>query len=258
MRHFAALVVVAVLASTAWTQQSDAPVLVRPRDGRMIAQRPMAQQDLKPYVVPAGTKVPLRLESGISTKTAKVGDGVYAQTTFPVAIDGKMMIPAGTYVQGKISKITRPGRVKGRAELLFNFTTLVFPNGYTVALPGSVNSLDSEKAGTKDAEGTIQQGSEKGKDVGTIASTASTGAVIGGLSAGGKGAGIGAGIGGATGLAISMLTRGSDVHLPAGTTVEMVINRPIELDSTRVGGRMMMMQRWTVPPPEPPPAAEQE
>lgn len=243
MRNFVALLLLAVV-SVAYGQ-SDAPVLVRPRDMSKVEQNPEpAAKQMRPWVVPSGTRVPLRLQSGISTKTAHVGDGVYARTEFPVAIDGKMMIPVGTYVQGKISKIVRPGRVKGRAELQFNFTTLIFPSGYTVTLPGSVDSLDSEKAQTKDAEGTIQQEGEKGKDIGTVASTGATGAVIGGIAGGGKGAGIGAGIGGATGLAIAMLSRGSDVHLPAGTTVEMVINRPVELDSTRVGvGRNLLLQR---------------
>lgn len=244
MRYIALIAVIAI-ATVVLAQESDtAPVLVRPRDMSKVSQMPGADKDVTPYIVPAGTRVPLRLQSGISTKTARVGDGVYAQTQFPVAIDNKMMIPAGTYVQGKISKVTRPGRVKGRAEVLFNFTTLVYPSGYTVSLPGSVDTLDSENASTKDAEGTIQQRGEKGKDVATVASTGATGAVIGAATGGGKGAGIGAGIGGATGLAIAMLSRGSDVHLPAGTTVEMVINRDLELDPALIGGRNpMMLQR---------------
>ncbi len=249
MRYFAIIAVIAI-ATVASAQEADsAPVLVRPRDVSRVAQAPAANQDMEPYIVPAGTKVPLRLQSGISTKTARVGDSVYARTEFPIAIDNKMMIPSGTYVQGKISKITRPGRVKGRAEVLFNFTKLVYPSGYTVSLPGSVDTLDSERASTKDAEGTIQQSGEKGKDVGTVVSSGATGAVIGGLAAGGKGAGIGAGIGGATGLAIAMLTRGSDVHLPAGTALEMIINRDLELDATRIGpGGTMMFQRGNFRP----------
>jgi len=70
--------------------------------------------------------------------------------------------------------------------------------------------------------------------VGTVASTAGTGAVVGGLSRGGKGAAIGAGIGGAAGAAIAILSRGNDVKLDAGTTIEMVIQRPVELDPSRV------------------------
>jgi hypothetical protein len=67
-----------------------------------------------------------------------------------------------------------------------------------------------------------------------VASTAGTGAVIGGLSHGGKGALVGAGIGGAVGTAIALLSRGNDVKLDAGTTVEMVIQREVPLDASRI------------------------
>jgi hypothetical protein len=50
--------------------------------------------------VPEGTKIPLRLENAISTKSARPGDGVYLRTVFPVTVDNTMVIPVGTYVQG--------------------------------------------------------------------------------------------------------------------------------------------------------------
>jgi type IV secretion system protein VirB10 len=86
----------------------------------------------------------------------------------------------------------------------------------------------------KGEEGTIRQDSQTGQKVGTVASTAGTGAVIGGLSRGGKGAAIGAGIGGAVGTAIALLSRGNDVRLEPGTTIEMIIQRPIEIDPSRI------------------------
>lgn len=189
-------------------------------------------------VVPAGTKVPVALKHAISTKSARDGDSVYAETTFPVVQNNRVLIPAGTYVQGKISHVKRPGRIKGRAEVLIHFTTLIYPSGYTVLLPGSVeNAPGVDKTSVKDQEGTIRADSQTGEKVGTVASTAGTGAVIGGLSRGGKGAAIGAGIGGAAGAAIAMLSRGNDVKLDAGTTIEMVIQRPVDLDAARVGGK---------------------
>ena len=185
--------------------------------------------------IPAGTKVPLSLTQAISTKTAKEGDSVYCQTAFPIVQDGRVLIPAGTYVQGKISHVQRAGRIKGRAEVLMHFTTLIYPNGYTVMLPGSVENMPgAEKTSMKGPEGTVRQDSQTGQKVGTIASTAGTGAVVGGLSQGGKGALIGAGIGGAVGTAIGMLTRGNDVRLQNGTSIEMVIQRPVTVDASRV------------------------
>jgi type IV secretion system protein VirB10 len=193
------------------------------------------EADVRTASIPAGTKVPLALKQAISTKSAKEGDPVYAETTFPFVVNDHIIIPAGTYVQGRISHVRRPGRVKGRAELLMHFTSMIYPSGYTVILPGSVDNMPgADKTSMKDSEGTIRQDGQKGKDIGQIASTASTGAIIGGVTNGGKGAAIGAGGGSALGLAIALLSRGNDVRLEPGTSIEMVIQREITVDSSRI------------------------
>src|SRR5207245_11605508 len=92
----------------------------------------------KHLTIPAGTKVLLVLKQALSTKNGRDGDPVYAQTTFPVVTNDRVVIPAGTYVQGKISNVKRAGRLKGRAEVLMHFTTLIYPRGYTVKLPGGL------------------------------------------------------------------------------------------------------------------------
>jgi|SRR5437762_634984 len=185
--------------------------------------------------IPAGTKVPLALKQSISTKNAREGDSVYAVTTFPVVFNDRIVIPAGTYVQGKISRVKRGGRIKGRAEVLMHFSTLIYPSGYTVVLPGAVENVPgAEKTSMKDEEGTIRQDSQTGEKAKTVATAAGTGAVIGGLSNGVKGGLIGAGVGGGVGTAIGMLTRGNDVRMDAGTTLEMVIQREVPLDASRV------------------------
>ena len=147
--------------------------------------------------VPAGTRIPLVLKHAISTKSVRPGDPVYLQTNFPVAQDNRILIPSGTYVQGVVDSIKRPGRVSGRAELLMHFTTLIFPNGYTVTMPGAVEGVPgADNSKVKDKEGTIEANSQKGKDATTVAQTTGAGAAVGALAAGGKGAGIGAGAGG--------------------------------------------------------------
>jgi len=186
-------------------------------------------------MIPAGTKVPLVLKHAISTKGAQEGDPVYAETNFPVVLNDHVLIPAGTYVQGKITHVQRAGRIQGRAEVQMHFTTLIYPSGYTVMLPGSLENVPgADKTKMKGEEGTIQQDGQTGEKIGTVASTAGTGAVIGGLSRGGKGALVGGGIGGAVGTAIALLTRGNDVKLESGTTVEMVIQREVALDGSRI------------------------
>jgi hypothetical protein len=186
-------------------------------------------------VIPAGTKLPVVLKHAISTKESREGDAVYAETSFPVVANGRVLIPAGTYVQGRISHIRQAGRIKGRAEVLMHFTTLIYPSGYTVLLPAAVeNAPGVDKTKIKDDEGTIRADSQTGEKIGTAAGAAATGTVVGAASAGAKGALIGAGIGGAVGTAIGLLTRGNEVKLDAGTTIEMVIQRDVPVDPDRV------------------------
>jgi len=194
-----------------------------------------AASEGKTINVPAGTKIPLVLKQGISTKNAKVGDHVYLRTNFPLVQDGRMVIPEGTYVQGEITNVKRAGRVKGRAEVMMHFSTLIFPNGYTVTLPGAVDAVPGAEGGdVKSNEGKIEHEGEKGRDVARGAETTAAGTAIGASAGGLKGAGIGAAAGGVTGLALALLTRGSDVRLDAGTAVEMVYQRDVALEESRL------------------------
>jgi hypothetical protein len=183
-------------------------------------------------VVPAGTQVLLNLKSPITTKSARVGDGVYCQTSFPVTQDNITVIPAGTYVKGQIAEVKRAGRIKGRAEILFHFTTLIFPNGYTIDLPGSLgNEPGAQNHEVVDKEGTVQANGQKAKDAGTVAKTGATGAVIGTVaSRTATGAGIGGLAGAAVGLGEVLFTRGQDVRIEQGTALEMVLQRSLSVD----------------------------
>lgn len=202
------------------------PAALRPRPA------PVPQQTI---TVPAGTRIPLVLKHAITTRNAKPGDGVYAETSFPVVVDGEIVIPPGSYVQGSILSMQRPGRVKGRAEMQVAFRTIILPNGYTASLPGAIESAPGGEGHVmKDEEGTVQAEGEKGKDAATIATSTGTGAAIGAIAGRGKGAGIGAGVGGAVGLASVLLSRGSDLRLEAGSTLEMVLQRPLVLDAERL------------------------
>lgn len=194
--------------------------------------------------IPVGTQIPLTLKQAISTKTAKDGDPVYAEAAFPYVVNEQVVIPAGTYIQGKIEHVQRGGHVKGRAEVLIHFTSMIYPSGYTVMLGGSVeNTPGAEKTSMKDSEGTIRQDSDAGKKAETAAGAATTGAVIGAVTNGLKGAGIGAGIGGAAGVAVGMLSRGADVRLEAGTSIEMEIQREVSVDSSRISSRREVIVR---------------
>src|SRR5690348_10637398 len=102
MRTLGALI---LLGSLAMAQES-APSKPAPSKPALVPGSHPSTTDL---VIPAGTKVPIALKNTISTKSNHEGDPIYAQSTFPVVIDEKIVIPAGTYVQGKIISV-KPAR----------------------------------------------------------------------------------------------------------------------------------------------------
>jgi len=225
----------------AWGQADPGPkpanTAAPPPAAGPITERPA--QDAHSVVIPAGTKVPLSLAQAISTKNAREGDPVYARTAFPFVLNERILIPEGTYVQGKISHIERAGRSKKRAELLIHFTSMIYPTGYTVMLPGYIdNTPGADDKSVKDKEGTIQQDKDTGKRVENAAKGAAVGGTvgsIGGLAAGGiNGARYGGLAGIAGGVAWALLKHGPEVKLDVGTSIEMEIQRDVSIDATRI------------------------
>jgi hypothetical protein len=184
--------------------------------------------------VPSGTHIPLVLHNAISTRSARPGDPVYFETLFPVMIDGRVAIPAGSYVSGEVTESKRPGRVKGRGELMIRLKTLILPNAYMVDLNAVPSNAGTGGNETTSNEGKIIGDSNKSGDIGTVAKTTGAGAGIGAIAGGARGAGIGAGIGAAVGLTAVLLTRGPEAELPRGSTVEAVLDRAILLDADKV------------------------
>jgi type IV secretion system protein VirB10 len=236
--------------------------------GATVAQQPAAQQselvaapaqqasETQSIEIPAGTKVLLSLRSAIHTKTAKPGDGVYLSSNFPVVVENRVIIPTGVYVQGVIDEVVRPGRVKGRTAVHMHFTSMIFPNGTVVNIPGVVSGLPGSAGPNVQKEGEIQQSSGKGKDAGTVARTTISGAslgTIGGAVAGspGIGAGIGAMGGAAVGLVSTLFSHGDDVVLNVGQGVEMVLQRPLIITEANLTGTHVVGNAAVFPSPGP-------
>src|SRR5262245_42743024 len=88
-----------------------------------------AEVSEKEYTVASGTKIPLSMINSVSTKTAAEGDRLYLETVFPIMVNGRIVIPPGSYVAGTVTQVKRPGRVKGRGELYVRFDSLTLQNG---------------------------------------------------------------------------------------------------------------------------------
>ena len=183
--------------------------------------------------IPPGAHALLRLVNSVSTRTAREGDYVYLRTAAPIVVNGQIVVPAESYVQGVVSHSQRSGRVKGRAELGIRIETLTFASGKVIQVAPHLASVDSEGSDQKVVtnENQVQQGGDRGRDAARIATLSGAGAAIGGLAdQSWKGAGIGAGAGGAVGLASVLLTRGREVELRQGSTIDVVFDRPVSVD----------------------------
>jgi hypothetical protein len=189
----------------------------------------------KNYMVPSGTRLPLILHNAVTTRNAKPGDPVYLETLFPIVIENRILIPAGSYVQGEIQEAKRPGKVKGTGEIRVRLNSMILPNGYAVDFNAVPTNAGTGANDATDKEGKIHGDTDKGDDAATIAKSTGIGAAIGAIAGqGAKGAGIGAGVGAAVGLAAVLLTRGPELELPRGTTVDVILDRTVNLDASRV------------------------
>jgi hypothetical protein len=230
------LLVILSSGAHAFAQAPDGPQTDPPAAATQSTATPAPRADGSGQVitVPAGTRIGVVLENGISTYSAKPGDSIYFRTSFPITINNKVVVPVGSYLRGEVSDAKRPGRVKGKGELRIRLNILILPNGYTVDLKAEPHSTDGGGKTRTDSEGKITGPGGKGKDAETVATTTVTGAGIGAIAAGGKGAGIGAGIGGIAGLAAVLLSRGPEAQLPRGSSMDLVLERDLRLESEQV------------------------
>lgn len=235
LRAFLALLLLSTVAAAQQTPTADvnvpqtppcAPALIDlnadPVPASDVRSIPASSPEVAIYTLAAGTRIAVTLKHAISTKNARVNDPVYAETSFPVVSNSHMVIPAGTYVQGVIRRLRRPGRIKGRGELVIGFNALIFASGYTLPIPGSIDSVPgTEKTEVKDS-GIIAVGAGVGAALGGLAARSVGGADVGGL--------VGAGIG----LVSILRSRGPDARIESGTLVEMVLERPILVEYDRI------------------------
>ncbi|HEY4086854.1 MAG TPA: hypothetical protein VGM43_12995 [Bryobacteraceae bacterium] len=205
----------------------------RPQQQTLLT-RPAAPAPPAPneYIVPAGTHILLRLTNAVNTKSTVAGDRIYLETAVPVFINGHLIIPQGSYVNGRVADSKSSGRVKGKAELALEYDSIILrTTGISRDLRSRPDSVDTVGNLNK-SEGKIEAESSKGEDAGRVARTTAIGAGAGtmiGAAAGhvGAGAGLGAAGGAVAGLASVFGSRGKQVVLPAGTTMDMALDRDL-------------------------------
>ena len=169
--------------------------------------------------VPASSVVGLRVDTSISSETARVEDRIEARVMRDVMSDGRVAIPAGTRVLGDVVLVDRGGKIKDKARLGVRFHTLVLGSGLQV--PFRTDAIYRE--GT----------SPGGESARKIGGAAVGGAILGAIIGGGKGAAIGGAAGAAGGSAVVMAGDRNAATLPAGSTVTVKLSAPVAVDIER-------------------------
>jgi type IV secretion system protein VirB10 len=206
------------------------PILIRPE----ARARRADQADV---TVPAGTRIPLALRNEVDTKHSREGDRIYLETIYPVAVGGRIVVPAGSFVNGTITVSKPAGKAKGKGELFIRFDSLTLPSGATREFRSRLGSAEGKTVDRE--EGKISGERDTGHDVGRVATTTGAGASIGGIAGAAsghaiQGIGIGAAIGAVVGLASIMGKRGPEATLHRGTTLEMILDRDISFTAAEL------------------------
>ena len=211
-------------AASALTVPADSPVLA----------------DNSKIVVAADTTIPMILMNTINTRSAFVGQAIYCESIYPITAGNHVIIPKGSSIRGTVTQVIRPAHFKRHALIGLRFDELILPNGTTRQLRATLAGFGSEandKFNPK--EGKIEGGGSGSADGEKVLRTTIPGAEIGtivGAENGNwaEGLGIGAGIGAAAGVGWILATRGKEMVLPHGTSLELELSQPVSFDREEV------------------------
>ncbi len=199
-----------------------------PQATQEASQKPQQDPEL---VVPAGTMLPAVLNTYLNTKNTQVGDTFYADTTYPIYIQQRLIIPRGSIIKGTVTEVGKPGAISGKGRIAVRFDTILLPNGVERSLVANFHGIHGPGSEKIDrTTETVEQGGagNKGAELGTVVGTAGEGAIIGSVvNRSASGAGIGAGAGAATGLAIVLLSRDRNLVLQPGIQLDLELRQPL-------------------------------
>src|SRR5690348_239324 len=259
------LLIVAPATISAFSQQQPQSATSASSPTQAAPSAPRQQNDI---TVPAGTHVALVLTHPIDSKVIHKGDQIYTQTTAPVIGNNHVAIPAGTFVQATVDKLSRQG---SRGEINLQSISFVFPNGYVASLSGDAKAQSEEGTAYRNPDSRAKIGAfaaptaglALGAAVGSAAHTTES-STLGSTTLTArtpKGLAIGSMAGLAAGSIVSIVLLASTRHfyVDTGSAMEIILPRPISLDATQVAAAIRVPQlqiqpiviKRTVPVPVP-------
>jgi len=194
----------------------DSAAAAAAQPGAESARSGSENSESREITVPAGTTLPVILETSVGSDTSRREERIDARLSSAVVVHGVTVVPEGSTVRGVVTDATRSGRVKGRAHVALRFDTLM-PRGSDDRYDIRTSAVGRTAASTKK------------KDAFEIGGGAAGGALIGALIGGKKGAAIGTAAGGGAGTAVVLSTRGKEIHLPRGSALTLRLTEPVTI-----------------------------
>lgn len=168
-----------------------------------------ANFDGSTVTIPTETELIVELIDDINTRQNRVGDKFTARIVSPAEVGGAI-------IEGRISKIQRPGRIKRRAEMLLSFDRIVLSNtrwSNFNAIVTEVLPVKGDNVKRVDTEGTVEGRRSYKEDSVKVGAATGTGLVVGAIAGGPVGAAVGASVGAAFGVGAVVIDRGKDIRL---------------------------------------------
>ena len=178
------------------------------------AEAKVAPKPPEPIVIPANTAITVRTSTALGSERSQTGDSFPASLEEPIMVAGKVAVPKGADITGRVMEAKKKGSIQGEARLKLTLTGLTV-NGNNYPIQTTMTGETAKGKGKRTAA--------------TTAGGAGLGAIIGGIAGGGKGAAIGAAVGGGAGFVGGAFTGNKQIELPAESVLVFKLNEPITL-----------------------------
>ncbi len=183
--------------------------------------------------LPAGTPLMVKLETTLATFSNKVGDPFQARLIQPITLDGKIVIPVGATVEGRVTKVSEPRRISGKPTIGILVEAVILPSGERHYLDALLVDTNAGAGTDVNEEGQFKGSGHDRRDKIETGGGAAGGMLVGGLIGGGPGVLIGGAVG-ATSTTVHWLSKHRSATLPAGTQLTLELNRPLTMANTTV------------------------
>lgn len=218
MRRLSCLFILLLLPFAAYPETRSAPADLGLRE--RPSSRGAPTSDPLTLTIPAETQATVQILSGLHTRFSRIDDPVKAQLLRPVVVDGKVALPPGTLLDGRVTRVRAAGRLNRPAEFALRFDQITLPDGDVHPITAVLASAPPHTR--LDREGYLK-GSRSISWKGVAGGLAAVGSVVASAAFWPVLPAAGTGI-----LAYEFLwQRGGDVHLPPQTACRIRLDYPL-------------------------------